>query len=55
VQFFVDEWFNCAIGAIFQCAISGDCFGDDPAACLECVNQECEAESAACLAAECTQ
>jgi hypothetical protein len=55
VQFFVDQWFNCAIGALFQCAISGDCFGGEPEDCLNCINAECEEEQSACLEAECTQ
>jgi hypothetical protein len=55
VQFFVDQWFNCAVGALVQCAMSGECFGGDQGGCLDCVNGECQAERDACVAAECTQ
>jgi hypothetical protein len=45
VQFFVDQFINCAIGALPNCGGGGDVF--------MCLQGECSSEFNACLNAEC--
>jgi hypothetical protein len=47
VQFFVDEFINCAITNI------GDCLGGGGGGVIGCIQKQCDAELAACIGAKC--